>query len=152
MKVIFLDIDGVLNTQNDVHEGVHLNPIFIKRINNLVEFGRKSGPVTVCISSAWRVLYDLDEIIKMLRVTGLRAIVNWDKTPIINDPERCRGDEIGLWLKANERKIKGYVIIDDSNDFLDYQKSFHIHTKSTEGFTEAKLEEAITIFSYLDLC
>ncbi len=152
MKVIFLDIDGVLNTSEDISEGVHLNPKFVKRVNRLIEFGRKSGPVTVCISSSWRVIYSLDDIVKMLRATGMRAIVNWSETPIINSNDRRRGDEIEQWLESNKGRLQGYVILDDDSDFLDYQKSFHIKTEWTEGFTEAKLEEAITIFSYLDLC
>jgi len=156
MKAIFLDFDGVLNTYDSLSRGVHIDNNMVCRIDKLVRHASdceaRGGGVTLVISSTWRKLNLLKDLIFLLRSTGFRVNCQFDVTESIYDGEReHRGNEINHWLLEHP-EVDGYVIIDDDADFFDHQKPFWIHTSMTTGFTDEHLEQAKSIFDTLDLC
>lgn len=109
MKVIFLDIDGVLNcdrTPNPRHFPYIVDKRLLARFRKLVEV---SG-AQVVLTSSWRV----DPI-------GLYAArfyeVPFDET-CPDMPDAPRRTEILLWLESHTNCTR-YAVIDDEDDELD---------------------------------
>jgi HAD domain in Swiss Army Knife RNA repair proteins len=130
MKVIFLDIDGVLNrigtfnrTKTRWGGYVGMEPELVGRFNALV---RKTG-AEVVLSSTWRLHSEWRETMK---ANGL-SFVFLDRTP--NGQTRFRGAEIAAWLR-NREDIDGYAILDDDSDFFAEQPLFR--TSHEYGLTE----------------
>ena len=109
MKIIFLDIDGVLNcksTPNPRNFPYIVDPKLLKRLKRLLD---RTG-ATIVLSSTWR--YD---------PAGIFSAKHWgipfmDVVPDM--PKQPRSDEILSWLKAHP-KVKRFVVIDDEDDELD---------------------------------
>jgi hypothetical protein len=135
MKIIFLDIDGVLNhvqfyEQRHVllEKGIkikypysEIDPACVEKLNVLCE---KTG-AKVVISSTWRHS-GLDYCKDALEFHGFKGEII-DITP--SSPTRFRGIEILDWIKTNEELIgepyynfTEYVILDDDSDMLYWQK------------------------------
>ena len=132
MNLIFLDFDGVLNTTASMAEGIHVCPEKVILIRNLC----LELDCEVVISSSWRVIHPLIEIKELLYRTGFACrsrII--DKTPMIPScNEYNRGYEIEKWLCSKQIDYN-YVIIDDIDEFLPYQKSRFIKTNEHTGIT-----------------
>ena len=120
MKVIFLDFDGVLNSENwyrrrfneigtsDISGKYPLyefDPLSIKELNRIIE---QTG-ASVVVSSSWRVGNRIEDLQKMLDVVGFKGEII-DTTPsfyakgVDSDENRIsytvpRGCEIEWWLK-----------------------------------------------------
>ncbi len=140
MRVIFLDIDGVLNSHRTAvaYRSVlqrELDPVAVMMLYRIVT----KADAHVVISSTWR----LDKQWKTTIWGCLRkAGWPWDHTaflpigecPIIGKTPRSgdlglgkvRGDEIDAWLEANP-DYDDYIILDDDSDMLDHQKDRFIH-------------------------
>jgi len=109
MKVIFLDIDGVLNcakTPNPRKLPYVVDPKLRRRFERLVERTKAK----VVLASTWR--YDPAGIFSA-RHWSIRFI---DVIPDM--PGRPRRDEILAWLKHHPR-VKRFAVIDDEDDELD---------------------------------
>lgn len=150
MKVLFLDIDGVMNTtKTEVLLGdssslqerpeLYFDPLaltFIKAIS-------KKG-VKIVLSSTWRIGRVLPELQKMF------SFELFSKTDWIIDG--CRGDEIKRWLKNNPG-VENYVILDDDKDMLPEQLDNFVHICEHEGITYKNMTKICSIlgFSFSDL-
>jgi hypothetical protein len=109
MKVVFLDIDGVLNctkTKNPRKFPYVIDPKLLARLNGLLD---RTGAKAV-LSSSWR----LDPI-------GIMAAKHWG-VPFIDIcpdlPGRPRSEEILGWIAANPTASR-FAVIDDEDDNLD---------------------------------
>ncbi len=114
MKVIFLDIDGVLNSwlyqrQRGADDGI----IDKTRLPLLKEIVDETG-AKIVLSSTWkrhweREVYKCDFIGRELTENFLLADIEiYDKTPNMG----ARADEIRAWLNEHEA-IESFVILDD---------------------------------------
>ena len=155
MKVIFLDIDGVLNYTQwyvddrnpgnlDGEEG-DLDPLCVNRIINICN----NTGAKVVISSDWRISWYGTQL--RLGRMGLDENYILDKTPEriwINIPgfDHSRGAEINDWLEMHPECEK-YVIIDDRTDFKDNQQPFFIHVNPFIGFTDENMNKAIDLLT-----
>lgn len=136
MKVVFLDIDGVLNSQRTVlaFRGIPnttanngralLDEVAIRLIGAIV---KKAG-AKVVLSSTWRKhddwkIYGPDLDLPII-----------DKTPSLSSG--VRGDEIADWLSRHP-EVETYAILDDSDDMLEEQMPYFIRTSGFDGFTWA---------------
>ncbi len=150
MKVIFLDIDGVLNTGRslmanpvchlDFHtntDGSHaLDPIGVKFLKILTD----NFDVKIMVSSTWRLGAAIEEL-----STALRLPVH-DKTPI--DNLGGRGGEIDSWLAKSDfhaDKDKYCIIDDDIHDMFDHQKPHIVRTNFEEGLTSQSMRDCLDI-------
>ena len=123
MKILFLDIDGVLNsTRTCVAFGGY--PMELKHIAafdqvaiRLIQRLCDSAGVQVVLSSAWRLHCDFKDVGAAL---GLPII---DRTPSLSGN---RGSEIARWLSEHP-EVEQYAIIDDDGDMLDGQLSRFVH-------------------------
>jgi hypothetical protein len=109
MKVIFLDIDGVLNsdeTPNPRKLPYVVDETLLARLQGLLERCRAK----VVLTSSWRI----DPI-------GLYAAKFWnvpfdDVCPDM--PDKPRREEILTWLKQHP-SVARFVVVDDEDDELD---------------------------------
>ena len=115
MKIIFLDIDGVLNSrQYDSGRSMAEGNIDVSRLLLLKQLVEQTG-AKIVLTSSWRRHWDragecTDEIGKELEDTfGRFGICLYDKTPEL---EKDRSKEINEWLAMN-RDFNAFVVIDD---------------------------------------
>jgi KaiC/GvpD/RAD55 family RecA-like ATPase len=109
MKIIFLDIDGVLNckkTSNPRRFPYIVDRRLLARLKRLLD---RTG-AKVVLSSTWR--YDPAGVFSA-KHGGIPFI---DVTPDM--PKRPRRDEILAWLKKHP-KVSRFAVIDDEDDELD---------------------------------
>ena len=122
-KIIFLDIDGVLNMLSKQSD--QYGALFEKRyVDNLAEIVEKTG-AKIVISSSWRTL-GIEHMRNMWKHRNLPGEIV-DITPDLADfklvgetklwvsPER--GKEINAWLDKNP--TKDFIILDDEESFSD---------------------------------
>ena len=138
MKIIFLDIDGVLVTQNSTGPW-KFDPICVKRFKKIL----KATDAKIVISSTWRFMQSIDELRVMFNSCGLDGKRIFDTTPKID--LSSRGAEIARWLSENNRNnnlIENFIVIDDDNDISPFEDKF-INTTWEDGISEHNVEHAI---------
>ena len=156
MKVIFLDIDGVLNyTQWYVSDrnpgnlnGVEgdIDPLCAERINRIC----KETDAKIVISSDWRISWPY--CIDRLEKGGIKNGLIIDKTPehmwneFASEEYKSRGSEIDDWLSQHP-ECDRYVILDDRKDFTEEQKPNFVHVNSMHGIDDDDVKFAIQILN-----
>lgn len=136
MKIIFLDIDGVLNVASnewDEH-GAIFHKGFVENLNKII----KETGAKIVISSTWR-FSGLDKMISMWIDRKLPGEVI-DITPDLSRVSEFgslkyyssvkRGAEIENWINSNP-DVR-YVIIDDDKDMLDNQMDNYVNTETKD--------------------
>jgi hypothetical protein len=135
MKIIFLDIDGVLNcksTPNPRQFPYVIDQKLLSRLNSVLE---RTG-ATVVLSSTWR--YDPAGCFSA-KHQGIPFI---DVTPDL--PDRPRREEILAWLSGSP-EVTRYLVLDDDDDELDDLPLFQ--PSSRTGLTDKIAQGMI---DYLD--
>lgn len=133
MKVLFLDIDGVLNSHRTAiaHGGFPhgFSPEQMQKFDHAAiglirKVCEETGAVIV-LSSSWRILHAVDEC-----ATGLDLPII-DRTPSLTGN---RGQEIAAWL-AEHSSVIIYAIVDDDSDMLESQRTQFVQTSHEEGLS-----------------
>ena len=111
MKVIFLDVDGVLNSNDYIEytsknnvKGI-LEEIDPKKIDMLKQVLNITG-AKIVVSSSWRNIRKFEKLRELFFLYGIRLD---EKTPLIGNN---RGLEIKQYLKEHAN-IEQYIILDD---------------------------------------
>lgn len=160
MKIVFLDIDGVLvdNMRQDARriilsyqdEGVErqvnyakLEPESIKWLNKITQ----TTGAKICLSSTWRIGPDAEFELtkKFFKSEGIEAEVI-GRTPTSGESGSwgIRGLEIQYWLDRNP--TDKFVIIDDSSD-MEHLTTYLVKTQPEVGITEEDANIAIGILN-----
>jgi len=108
MRVIFLDIDGVLNSSRTKNPRDFPYLIDRKLLNRFKGLVRRTQ-ARVVLSSTWRI----DPI--GLYAAKYYGVPFYDVCPDM--PKRPRSDEIRAWL--SHKRVRRFVVIDDEDDDLD---------------------------------
>lgn len=154
MNIIFLDIDGVLNTPS---YGVVAHAMW-KRTNGWFKSRDKYGalfdPMAVsCLEYLVHHTNSKVVISSTWRKSGLRVMRDMfaerdihvdilDVTPILNT---IRGLEIEHWLLQNDW-VTNYLILDDDKDFTEEQKKNHfVCTRGKHGFDHNAMVRALKL-------
>ena len=176
MKVLFLDIDGVLNSENwfgyrlyciknnmfnEVINFVNTNDERIKyklsmiddrAIANLNRIIEETG-CKVVLSSSWRSCVEAENTLTeyILKVKGFKYEL-YDVTPRLwfNDFSIRRGEEIKFWLdkESEKNEIESFVILDDDySDILPEQMNNFIQIDGQVGLTDKDVFTAIEILN-----
>ena len=135
MKVIFLDIDGVLNCKETRNPRKFPYIVDERLLERLLKLRERTG-AEVVLSSTWR--YD---------PVGLLAARHFKIpfTDVIPDlPGEPRHKEIMAWLSAHD-DVSRYAVIDDEDDGLDTLPLFQ--PSASTGLSE---EVARGVADYLD--
>lgn len=158
-KIIFLDIDGVLNTasssifwkrklagphkaemeQDEVFGYTHY--FCLAACSNLQFILDECPEAEIVISSTWRKYMPLERIRSILERNGVTSsdrVIG--KTPVSFGGDR--GHEIGLWLRENPTET--YVIIDDAHPSFPHKEKW-VNTHPYNGLTTTQAFEAATL-------
>ena len=173
-KIIFLDVDGVLNSNQWAEWCYHhidfiknggsnmFDPKCVERIINVCE----STGAYVVMSSSWR-MWSLEQTLKNLASKrDLRPILEKLVGITPRTEKRHRGTEIKYFLDcckkqnfytdSGEQLSDGrfkfsinpkYIIIDDDEDMLEEQLPHFLHTDFMVGFTDKDMEKTIKILN-----
>jgi hypothetical protein len=143
MKVLFLDIDGVLNSTRSAvafsgypHSLMpdqlemfdHVALALVRRIT--------SQGVSVVMSTSWRYHFNAVEFAHALKLPVFDVI-----TPILRGP---RGKGIAAWLKVRD-DVSHWAIVDDDSDMLPEQMPRFVKTDLTVGMSLKNYEELCRI-------
>lgn len=161
MRVIFLDVDGVLNSVRSMvalhnHRSTldhdFIDPIAVALVNKLIERSRAH----LVISSTHRKhipdplgngrsLADMQKYFDKFGIVG--KVIGY--TPCSKDGHR--GTEIKQWLEDNKGlDVTEYVIIDDDCDMLEEQLPYFVHTDNYFGFSYLNYLDALRILNSVD--
>ena len=163
-KVIFLDIDGVLNTKDwhcrmtkDTPQdefGFAFDPAAVSNLAHIID---ETG-AEIVISSSWK-FYGVPKLREMWEIRSLPGSI-LDITPntvsddiLLNanleemELGVCRGNEIKEWLSRHKGEVSNYVIIDDFDDLLPEQDNHSVITNTLIGITEQDADKAIRILN-----
>jgi hypothetical protein len=156
MKIIFLDIDGVLNVVSQGHDeyGSLFHPHLVDNLKYIIDL---TGAKIVIIST-WRYsgLTRMQEMWKVRNLPGEVVGI----TPDLSTKQKSglwlnviRGKEIEKYIEQNP--CDKYVIIDDDVDMTKEQMSFFVQTSNNSthsdcvdigyGLTRQCAEKAINI-------
>lgn len=144
-RVLFLDIDGVLNSHRTCiglggfpHDFSAEGMALVDHAAlGLVRGLCRVGGVSVVLSSSWRIIHGFASV-----AAGLDLPVV-DRTPSLGG---CRGDEIADWL-ARHPGVERYAIVDDSSDMLPEQLPFFVRTDGFDGLLWRDFEKLCALFS-----
>lgn len=150
MRVIFLDVDGVLNSWVRGRAGC-ISKGKLRLLKELVDL---SG-AEIVVSSSWRLnSWGRRRLERYLGYRGMRVL---DYTPDLGD-EYTRGNEIMMWLDTMQDNVEQYVILDDTcGDDHDGNEIFEEHTYNLievdgdEGLTPEDIQGALTIIMSDDI-
>lgn len=164
--ILFLDIDGVLNSHawskrcvlppdfgqipNWKKQATEcIDPDAVAQLNRIVEESR----CAVVLSSSWRKAEPLHRVTRILRYRGFKHDL-LACTPDLSHrwttyEDRPRGNEILHWFKTllgwNGEGQYQYAIVDDDSDFLEHQWPHFVQTSGERGLTEIEATQLIEI-------
>ncbi|CDC28619.1 putative uncharacterized protein [Prevotella sp. CAG:386] len=167
-KIIFLDFDGVLNTEHHQRQllyerkawqdkyGTCFDPEAVKQLQTIVDMTHAD----IVIESSWKYL-GLEAMQEMWqdrqlpgRVIDITPSVISDSMLLSTDLERtspsalhCKGAEIASWLYDNNIQDAPYAIIDDEYVILESQLPHLVLTNPYDGLTEELAMRAINILN-----
>lgn len=142
MKILFLDIDGVLNhsqTKDRIGGYIGLNAGMIKRFNKIIE---AHPDVKIVVSSTWRhtfshgVYENFEQLVELLKSRGVQGeFIGHTPFPVettggwmSGSTYRTRGAEIRLWLDANP-EVENFVILDDDTEGMKPKMGTRFYTE-----------------------
>lgn len=177
MKVIFLDIDGVLNylpdrpretVPNFVQQDERcygLNPALVAQLKRIIE----ATDAKIVISSSWRHFHDYlpyqpkrdwrDVLAERLGMPRKSIIIGETPTLVTRRMDEygtskytLRGREIRQWLEENKKRFNTpitYCILDDEVDDITsvLGKKRVIHVNYKQGLTDSDVTKAIRILT-----
>lgn len=144
MRVLFLDIDGVLNstasciafngyphdfTPSGLNKFDHVAIALIRKLC-------KVGNVKVVLSSTWRLEFTPEQTSDGL---GIPCI---DRTKSLPG---TRGVEINEWLSRHP-EVEVYAIVDDNSDMLPEQMERFVQTHMDDGLTLREFRKLCALF------
>ena len=150
-KIIFLDFDGVLNTEHyqgllqyqgkpwQDEYGAFFDPKAVKQLKRIID----ATDADIVVESSWKYL-GLDAMKELWKVRNLPGTII-DITPSLLG--KNKGVEIASWLSKYAKQDIRYVIIDDEYVILDSQLPHFILTNPYEGITEEQANRAISMLN-----
>lgn len=160
-KVIFLDIDGVLNSnfwntdhQREISDGKYIDTDKVKLLSELV---KKSG-ASIILHSGWRFWFGSD--LKPLRseaayltsllekegmaVAGMTPDLTTEEIRRTKKFSKVKADEILTWLKDHPETEK-WVVLDDLELHNDDIAKCQVMIDPEQGLTESDVEKALGV-------
>lgn len=149
MKVLFLDIDGVLNCQReydwDWNAIAQFTPRCVHTFNSIIYHAKAK----IVLSSSWRNFIHnnymtLRGFEKLLWSHGVRGDLI-GLTPERIGIDDTRADEIGDWLQKNFKDVERYVVIDDDPDAFGGGRHPFVQTDFRYGIRTEDAKKAVEL-------
>lgn len=170
MKVLFLDIDGVLNNHawlmteparmieippddrgRPVYYAGRFNPDLVSELNRVID---ETG-ANIVISSSWRIMGG-EMLTNVFELVGIKGkIIGLCTGDDMIDPKTNlflgaaqRGTLIRNWLDLNGERwgVTQWAVVDDSGD-MDKVRDRFVQTDFTEGLTRENADDLISLLS-----
>ncbi|HVY65911.1 MAG TPA: HAD domain-containing protein [Gammaproteobacteria bacterium] len=166
MKVLFLDIDGVLNSAEYTRlrrslprPSPHsIDALAVPRLNAITD---RTGAAIV-VSSTWRLQeppdHDPGPVWRLRRILGAHGVTGeiLDVTPWLSEEIPCatpdgrsvlrqleRGHEIQRWLDGR-RDVEAFAILDDRDDMVHLRDRL-VQTTWERGLQDEHVERVVTL-------
>lgn len=152
-KYIFLDFDGVLNTEQYQAQlavagkkrtdkyGPLFDPEAVARLKRLAD----ETKAEIVIISSWRFIHDTDTLYEMWEGRGLPDEIFRIMSREVADDNRSSGVKSFAF-----GKYIPYVILDDEDTYVDEQKPYLIRINPVKGLSDANVDKAIAILNRFD--
>jgi len=147
MKIVILDVDGVLNNAKTTQRFYCRGYKFISVDPELLDLLKKILDATdanIVVSSTWRL--DEESMTHLEKMMGRKmASKIIGQTPSLH----FRKDEINRWFENNKKlTIESFVVLDDVGDqgLEDFGENF-VQTNAYEGLTEELVDKCIEILN-----
>ena len=162
VKVLYLDIDGVLNSQESMRskyeeERPYNDNPTIENLKRLERIIAETG-CCIVISSTWRKSFRYYDLANLFYAIGMDLestcrIV--DQTPVLNN--NCRGDEILVHIlginngdknyhQFKDERINKICILDDDSD-MGFLQKYHISVSNEIGLTDKNVDDVIAMLN-----
>lgn len=154
VKYIFLDFDGVLNTEQYQAEqciagnatsdeyGPVFDPKAVARLGEIIE----KTHARIVVTSSWRYIHGEEALREMWKKRGLPGTIF--RTLTATSAENHRGKEIKSFLA--HKTNTPYIILDDLDEFLPEQKESFININPVSGISQNDVNKAIEILNRYD--
>ena len=154
MKVIFLDIDGVLNSRkyiNSLGDGLfdnptyQMDPVAVARLNVITN----ATKAKIVVSSSWRLPFlmhptPLPALQACMQSYGITGDIIGMTCERANAVRNRRGKEIQIWINDHYNDIEKFVIIDDDTD-MGRIRTHQVVTKFEDGLLDFHVDRIIEI-------
>ncbi|HTV40234.1 MAG TPA: HAD domain-containing protein [Candidatus Sulfotelmatobacter sp.] len=141
-KVVFLDFDGVLNSEQSVERFGTRYRFAKENVTALNEILRLTDARLV-ITSSWREGLTLREMIGFLERDGVLPVQLAGKTKSL---EKERGLEIDGWLRSVPYPVSSFAILDDRDDMAMHHERL-VQVNSQTGLSMAQAQLAIKLLA-----
>lgn len=162
-KVIFLDIDGVLNSnfwnadhQREISDGKYIDTEKVKLLSGLV----KKSEASIILHSGWRFWFDADvqptrseakyltDLLESegMTVAGMTPDLTTEEIRKTKKFSKVKAEEILTWLKDHP-ETKNWVVLDDLELHNENIAKCQVMTDAEQGLTEADVDRALEILS-----
>lgn len=158
-KLLFLDVDGVLNSARYIHaigekwdDPVHqMDPTAVQRLNQITD----ATQAQIVVSSTWRLAFDrvADGLVKLQHcfadygitgsIIGMTPYLVRQGSSIIHLAYGTRSDEIRQWLTDHDALNTNFVILDDET-IVGFD-GHHIKTEFETGLLDVHVQRAIQL-------
>ncbi|MFA9378339.1 MAG: HAD domain-containing protein [Lachnotalea sp.] len=158
-KIIFLDVDGVLNSNpwNDTHQkeisvGLLIDEDKVKLLSEIIS----KTEASIILHSGWRVWFDenilptrkesqlLVEILERnhILILGVTPDLSTEEVKVTKKYSLVKAKEILTWLQEHP-EVERWVVIDDLYLHNDEVEKHQIKTNCLIGLTQADVDAAI---------
>jgi hypothetical protein len=156
MKIIFLDIDGVIATTKQFllskksktyikeYDVYPFDKGCVEILNEIID----RTDAQIIISSDWQMYYNLDQLKDIFKINGVSRLP-LDVTGLEGDEiliEEERAYNIKNYYMKNQKLIDKYVVIDDLSLHNYIPESNFFQTKPDEGLKQCDLKNKIIKF------
>ena len=110
MKVLFLDVDGVLKIHTPLSkvDDYEISNVMMERVAKIVS----STGCVVCVTSTWRLYKDAyNSLRRQLYAYGIKPVYRTESLPY-----SLRSKEIEEWL--DRHNVVNYAVVDDDADAM----------------------------------
>jgi hypothetical protein len=132
MRVVFLDVDGVINNFGLIRlNGFnYIDPVMVSRVRMVVE----GSDSKIVLSSTWRIKEGDRALVAA--ALGEQGMFIHDVTPCLGT---YRSQEISDWLRGNP-EVEKYAILDDDEDAGFGMEDSFFRTDPEVGLTDRMAE------------
>lgn len=158
MRIVFLDFDGVMNSDDyfDRHPTLSFGKEQVdpKKVHLLDSLLGAADDIFVVISSSWRVVWAPDELRELLDACGSKyadRVIDRTRSSTTGFRGREIEDWLELWRERREidpdaQPITSYVILDDGTNFTtDQHHERLVRTDPRVGLTAQDVKQALEI-------
>ena len=153
-KLLFLDVDGVLNSETFIRAYclVHgerswrsesLDSAAVRRLNEVIQ----ATGAQIVVSSTWRIGRSVEELQELLHGKGIVGEIV-GKTPRLyrlpSGEERVRGHEIHEYIRTLSVPPSGIAIVDDDSDMA-HMLPYLVQTSWVTGILDSHISKLVTM-------